>query len=180
MEFEAQWWGNCCNTYGEESKQMVYANRMGLKFENDHINVRGKKILDIGGGPVSLLLKTWDLGAGKVVDPSRYPEWTLERYKCKGIDVDVANAESITDIEQWDEVWIYNVLQHVQDPTRAQAGTPRGVAWTQGYSGIYRREGLYRDVLLRCFQMLKKTSTYNTCQTVSSVRLPFRASMFTI
>jgi 2-polyprenyl-3-methyl-5-hydroxy-6-metoxy-1,4-benzoquinol methylase len=116
MEFEAQWWGNCCNTYGEESKQMVYANRMGLKFENDHINVRGKKILDIGGGPVSLLLKTWDLGAGKVVDPSRYPEWTLERYKCKGINVDVANAESITDIEEWDEVWIYNVLQHVQDP----------------------------------------------------------------
>jgi hypothetical protein len=116
MENEILWWGNCCNTYGEETKQMVYARRMGLRIEDDHIDVHSKKILDIGGGPVSLLLKTRNLTEGKIVDPSRYPPWTLERYKCRGIQVEFANAEEISDIEKWDEVWIYNVLQHVQDP----------------------------------------------------------------
>ena len=51
-----------------------------------------------------------------IVDPSRYPPWTLERYKCRGVQVEFANAEEISDVEKWDEVWIYNVLQHVQDP----------------------------------------------------------------
>ncbi|NBS67854.1 class I SAM-dependent methyltransferase [bacterium] len=113
---ETRWWGNCCNTYGEETKQMVYAKRMGLRFQDDHLNVHGKKILDIGGGPVSLLLKTRGLGKGKIIDPSGYPAWTYERYKCFGIDVEVGKAEGLADIDDWDEIWIYNVLQHVDDP----------------------------------------------------------------
>jgi hypothetical protein len=46
----------------------------------------GKKIADIGGGPVSMLLKSAGLGAGSVVvDPLGYPDWVLSRYAAKGI-----------------------------------------------------------------------------------------------
>lgn len=114
---ETRWWGNCCNTYGEETKQMVYASRMGLRFEHgDSLDVCSRSILDIGGGPVSMLLKANNIGRAKVLDPSRYPLWTYERYRSKGIEVEINFGEALTDVEQWDEVWIYNVLQHVNDP----------------------------------------------------------------
>ena len=29
--WEKNWWGNCCNTFGEEFKQLAYADKMGLK-----------------------------------------------------------------------------------------------------------------------------------------------------
>lgn len=114
---ETRWWGNCCNTYGEETKQMVYARRMGLRFEHGEVlEAHSKSILDIGGGPVSMLLKLNNFWRAMVIDPSVYPAWTAERYKCKGIELVVGEAEALTDIDQWDEVWIYNVLQHVRDP----------------------------------------------------------------
>jgi hypothetical protein len=56
-EWERNWWGNCVNTWGEESKQMLYASLMGLDWkaqDGKHtINVKDISVLDIGGGPVS-------------------------------------------------------------------------------------------------------------------------------
>lgn len=125
QEWESSWWGNCANTYGEEQKQIVYASKMGLKFFHNgkspfNINMNGKKVLDIGGGPISLLLKCTNVD-GCVVDPCVYPEWIIERYKCakifysraKGEDIDINSSIPIND-----EVWIYNVLQHVDDPQK--------------------------------------------------------------
>lgn len=134
LEFEKSFWGDCCNTYSEETKQYVYARLMGLTQVHTSIDVEGKKILDIGGGPVSLLLKTYNLRAGKVVDPLDYPEWTKHRYAARGVEVVVGKGEDI-DETGWDEVWIYNCLQHTEDPgkiirnAKKAAGTLRIFEW---------------------------------------------------
>jgi hypothetical protein len=77
----------------------------------------GRRILDIGGGPVSMLLKSFNLREGMVCDPIRYPDWTYERYRAKGIKCVQISGEDL-DVVGWDEVWIYNVLQHCMDPER--------------------------------------------------------------
>lgn len=113
LAFESRFWGDCANinTYNEETKQFVYARLMGLAS----FDAGGKRILDIGGGPVSMMLKMKNLKEGKVVDPLRYPDWTVERYKAKNIAVEVISGEDI-DETGFDEAWIYNCLQHVVDP----------------------------------------------------------------
>ena len=120
--FEKEWWGNCCWTFGEENKQITYANRMGLEImPNDHekwplYNLEGKSVLDIGGGPVSMLLKTVNGRDLAVVDPCEYPGWVWQRYEENAIECFVEPAEEFYTGYEYDEVWIYNVLQHVESP----------------------------------------------------------------
>jgi len=114
--FEKDYWGTCCNTFDEDQKQYVYARLMGLQQRHWSIVVpEGTSVLDIGGGPTSMLLKTTGLSHGKVVDPIEYPQWTRDRYKMMNIEVDVKTGEDVTDL-WWDEVWIYNYMQHAIDP----------------------------------------------------------------
>lgn len=120
QDWERDWWGTCQNTYGEETKQFVYASRMGLKTYRDgkspyNFSCAGK-ILDIGGGPSSMLLKC-PRATGAVVDPCKYPSWVVARYSAANIRYVRARAEEM-DETGYDEAWIYNVLQHVVDPER--------------------------------------------------------------
>ena len=117
LEFEKEFWGDCCNTFGEDQKHYIYGNLMGLTGSYFSYNVQGKRILDIGGGPTSMLLKTHNLKEGKVCDPIDYPQWTKDRYKFKNISVEVIGGEDVQE-SGWDEVWIYNVMQHSQDPEK--------------------------------------------------------------
>jgi len=107
--FESAYWGDCCNTFDEDQKHYVYARYMGLKQVGYSFDVAGARIIDIGGGPTSMLLKTINLGAGLVVDPLHYPFWTY------GINYDIKRGEDI-DRTGYDEAWIYNCLQHTDDP----------------------------------------------------------------
>lgn len=113
--FESQYWGDCCNTFDEDQKHYVYARYMGLKRVGYSFDVAGARIIDIGGGPTSMLLKTTNLGAGLVVDPLEYPKWTYDRYAAKGIDCLIFRGEDVIE-EGYDEAWIYNCLQHTDDP----------------------------------------------------------------
>ena len=115
FEFEKAYWGDCCNTFDEETKHFVYAKLMGIPTHGHGFSVDQKSILDLGGGPVSMLLKTTGLTRAKVVDPITYPRWTAERYLSHHIELLVSKAEKICE-KNWDEVWIYNCLQHVDDP----------------------------------------------------------------
>jgi SAM-dependent methyltransferase len=126
QHFESDWWGDCANTYGEETKQIAYAKVMGMdpgpwkggdKWPT--WDMGGRRILDVGGGPASMLLKCTGLVQGVVVDPCDYPAWTLARYDHHGIEVIKAPAEdALPDFRDtsFDGAWMYNVLQHVHDP----------------------------------------------------------------
>lgn len=117
--FEADWWGDCANTLGEQFKHPTYARLMGMPFSNDGgkyvIDRTGKAILDIGGGPCSMLLCT-RAAHRTVVDPCPYPQWTQDRYVAAGIEAYRCAAEDFEPDGVYDEVWCYNVLQHVKDP----------------------------------------------------------------
>jgi len=119
QDWERHWWDNCINTYGEEEKQLLYANRMGLQtFHNKkspyNFDLGGISVLDIGGGPSSLLLKCVNM-LGTVVEPLELPTWVLLRYDTAGIKFHRIAGENL-DMTGYDEAWIYNVLQHTRDP----------------------------------------------------------------
>jgi hypothetical protein len=113
--YEIDYWGDCCNTFDEEQKHYIYARLMGIPTDRYSFDAIGCSVLDVGGGPASMLLKCVNLKKGKVIDPIPYPEWTRQRYAIKGIDVMELCAEQMEE-SGWDEVWIYNCLQHVIDP----------------------------------------------------------------
>jgi glycosyltransferase involved in cell wall biosynthesis len=116
-ELEKSFWNDCTNTFDEDLKHYIYARHMNIKQDYYSFDVEGKSILDIGGGPTSMLLKTTNLKKGKVIDPIEYPKWTVERYNSKNIEVLIDIAENANE-KGWDEVWIYNCLQHVIDPQK--------------------------------------------------------------
>lgn len=116
-DFEMEFWGDCTNTFGEDQKHFIYGNLMGLTGQLFSYDVGNKRILDIGGGPTSMLLKTYNLKEGLVCDPIDYPQWTKDRYSIKNISVKVISGEHVNE-SGWDEVWIYNVLQHSEDPQK--------------------------------------------------------------
>lgn len=101
----------------------------------------GKSVLDIGGGPASLLLKTINPGRRVVIDPCEYPGWVGARYDEVGIEYFRYTGEDYRDPPsqfaeaKFDECWIYNVLQHVKSPkkiienARKSANTIRLFEW---------------------------------------------------
>jgi hypothetical protein len=122
QSWEAGWWDNCVNTYGEEEKQIVYARKMGLRFFHNtkspyNIDMGGRSVIDIGGGPVSLLLKCTGFVRATVVDPLDVPHWVVLRYEEAGIMFEQVAAEKIEG-KGYDEAWIYNCLQHTANPKR--------------------------------------------------------------
>lgn len=125
-KWEAEWHGNCVNSLGEEYKQIAYARRMGLKpFHNGkspfNFNLNGASVLDIGGGPYSLLLKCENRGTCVVADPCDYPSWVNQRYIMAGITLAKVKGEDLDKVSPghpFDEVWIYNCLQHTEDPEK--------------------------------------------------------------
>lgn len=140
LEHEASWWGDCSNTYAEETKHISYASRMGLETivtVEGHWpawNLAGKSVIDFGGGPVSMLLKCVNARVRTVIDPCPYPEWVRARYEAAGIALVRIRGEDVTP-KNFDEAWIYNVLQHTDDPemvvmnARAAAKTLRIFEW---------------------------------------------------
>lgn len=120
---EAGFWGNCmnANTFNEILKQEVYARDMLI--ENDYgdgtgdFNLKGRSVLDIGGGPISMILRCCNAGYRVVADPGRWPASVHRRYSNYRIEYVQAAGEYLNSPDfQFDEVWMYNVLQHVIDP----------------------------------------------------------------
>ena len=111
QKWEQNWWGDCLNTWGEEQKQRHYAKCMGLRELSNsqfsfYYDLGGKSILDIGGGPVSLLLKCVNRGVSKVADPLNYPYWIEQRYRFASIKYTQEKGEDLLLDRGYDEVWI--------------------------------------------------------------------------
>lgn len=126
---ELSFWGDCADTYGEETKQLVYMRHMG--FVQCHtwrspvaFDGHGQSFIDIGGGPVSVLLKFINTSRRVVIDPCNYPPWVAHRYADCGIHFWRTAGEAFTPeaalllAVKPDMALIYNVLQHTVDPER--------------------------------------------------------------
>jgi len=119
LTFEKNYWGNCVNTFHEETKQKIYARLMNLEVSDSFIiNAQDKSVIDIGGGPVSLLLKTINLKKGIIIDPLIYPKWVYERYTSANINYIITGGEKFPLNYEYDECWIYNCLQHTENPSQ--------------------------------------------------------------
>lgn len=161
QEWERQWWGSCLGTFGEEAKQISYASRMGLvntplDGKWPVYDLAGKTVLDVGGGPVSMLLKTTNRGDGcVVVDPCRFPAWVTARYEHAGIELVREPAETFESFESFDEAWIYNCLQHTESPetiiamVKKHAATLRIFEWIETETNVGHPHTLHADELNR-------------------------------
>jgi hypothetical protein len=120
----------------------------------------GRSVVDIGGGPVSLLLKCVNFGRVLVVDPAPYPPWVKARYKAHGVALKseegedfVASKNGTTGRQAFDDAWIYNVLTHAKDPGRiiarakAAAATIRIFEWLNMPAREGHPQELHREQL---------------------------------
>lgn len=114
-EYERNWWGTCAGQHvdNEASKQREYAQHMEIPLAD----MMYRTVLDMGGGPMSIMLQCRNVGPDSlVVDPCFYPAWTVERYNKAGIRVSQIKAEQFKTSTFYNEKWMYNVLQHTEDP----------------------------------------------------------------
>jgi len=174
QEFERSWWGNCANTFGEEVKQQVYAKKIGLIAGWDYghfpvYDMKGLSVIDIGGGPVSMLLKCKNVD-GWVVDPCNYPDWVVSRYEENGICFIREAAEDHVPesvFVPYDEAWCYNCLQHTQDPEkiiknmRSYAKVVRIFEWIEEPVSIGHPHTLHEKDLNNCLGGFGKTEQLN-------------------
>jgi SAM-dependent methyltransferase len=93
-------------------------NQYGALMMIDADAVQDKRVLDIGCGPASLLLSYQGHYAdGSVaLDPLTFDEHDESSYAEAGITRHIGPAEEYADEKKFDEVWLYNCLQHVQSP----------------------------------------------------------------
>lgn len=157
QDWERAWWGQCTNTLNEVIKQLTYARYMGLEFVRDaytpyNLHMDDRQVVDIGGGPTSLLLRCVTIRMAVVVDPMPMPEWVALRYATAGIDWVQKKGENWESFG-YDEAWIYNVLQHTDDPkqvikrARAAAKLIRLFEWIDTPTNAGHPHSLRADLL---------------------------------
>lgn len=99
--------------YFEKSKQDTYMKHVKLLDDYPDLSLDNKSILDLGGGPASPLLRCSKFIDSVVVDPCRYSDSIIDRYSEHNIDFINEPAETYKTKIVYDEVWMFNVLQHV-------------------------------------------------------------------
>jgi ubiquinone/menaquinone biosynthesis C-methylase UbiE len=116
--------------------QDIYMQALGITqdyyYEPDRsLNMSGLNVLDVGGGPASILLRTNNnlpnrphdgLNKGVVIDPVMITDHQKMRYDFHDIEFIEDQAENIDKYYSekgfFDECFIYNCLQHVVDPLK--------------------------------------------------------------
>lgn len=140
----------------EEDKQKYYSFLLNIPFVYD---MGGKSILDIGGGPDSMLLRSINVAKARVVDPGDYPANILERYRAKGIEYVRCLAEDYHSTEIFDEVWIYNVLQHtvnteaiIKNAMRSAGQKIRFLDWAYTSPTLGHPQTITKEYIVEMFQ----------------------------
>jgi hypothetical protein len=124
QRYEAAWWAEFRASRGPDNLAADIA--AGHHFTAGVLDIRcetvgGLSVLDIAGGPYPIGTGwigpkmgglRWGLESYLVLDPGDYPEGCITRIR--------SIAEEYTG-EGADEVWGYNVLQHVVDPAEVMA-----------------------------------------------------------
>ena len=125
QQFERDWWGTEPRPHWDEevAKQETYARFMGLPSD---LNMGTRTILDVGCGPVSMLLRATH-GGGLGVDPLSMSEETKAKYAAANVALHHGKAEDFEPADHFDEGWMYNCLQHVDEPDKVMAMLLRSV-----------------------------------------------------
>lgn len=112
--WERSWWGLNWGPHWDDEllKQETYFRLIGFPSDKDF---GSKTILDVGCGPVSVLQRSKH-GPSRGVDPLSMSAETLKRYADAGVEVFNIKAEVMPTDRTFDEVWMYNCLQHTDDP----------------------------------------------------------------
>ena len=117
--FEKNWWADCL---GKNVIQELFKQNLCMKYMqiSEWPDLRGKSVCDVGGGPWSILLRTFNVGRAVIVDPLLYPNYILRRYANLNIEYIQQVAEDASAFQDtiFDEIWCYNCLQHVDDPQK--------------------------------------------------------------
>ena len=115
--FERGWYSHDSHPAAKRHNALV-AELVGLTREN--FDLSRSSVLDVGAGGFSLLQRV-NTRRGVAVDPLFFGE--LERnYADAKIERVFACAEDLTNFfyfSEFDEVWLFDVVQHVMDPARA-------------------------------------------------------------
>lgn len=94
-----------------------YKNTFNYYFKYLDINnedLKGKKILEIGPARCAGLLYCENFGTSYIVEPTVY-EGVQEYYDKKGIGI-IRELFEDAELPEVDEVWMFNLMQHVKDP----------------------------------------------------------------
>lgn len=101
----------------------VFLGGLGIRHDYFDLNLDGKSVLDVGGGTTSILMKCKNFN-GAVLDPIL----AVAKSHYSGIRRLPFRYED-TNEGDWDEVWAYDFLAHVEDPHRC-AGFLKGAGKT--------------------------------------------------
>ena len=85
-----------------------------FRYLNINSDLKGKKIMEIGPGRISGLLFCTNYSKSYIIEPTEY-EGIDYLYDGKNLEIIKKTVEEI-ELPQVDEIWILNLMQHVQDP----------------------------------------------------------------
>jgi len=140
----------------EQEQLALYAGLLGLTPHT----VQGRSVLDLGCGPQGMLQTMAPfLRRGMAVDPLMFAGQDEARYAAAGITRVIEPAETFRapNAERFDEVWCYNVLQHVMDPervletARAHADCVRLFEWLQVPASVVHPHVVTAPLIERAF-----------------------------
>lgn len=128
QEYERAWWSDG-NNYAESTKQLTYLHRMRLVNTPTNgkwpvYDMNGASVIDIGGGPESVLLRMVNASRRVVADPCHYADWVYARYEHCGIESLRTPGEDLDMMPGprplFDLAIGMNVLQHVASEAAAE------------------------------------------------------------
>jgi len=126
QKFELNWWSNARDRWPIEiANGTIIASLMGIPWDFDLGYV---SILDIGSGPFSLLLRVKGAARRVALDPLKFLPEHEEAYRVAGVERWIMPGENLIGYNgegKFDEIWIYNCLQHTQEPGRVLENAAR-------------------------------------------------------
>jgi 2-polyprenyl-3-methyl-5-hydroxy-6-metoxy-1,4-benzoquinol methylase len=153
-------------------KQMERA--LGLSVP---VEIRGKRVLDVGCGPVSYLAREKGAGVREGIDPLEYPEWVYRNYRESGFKVHRVAFEDFETTEPYDVLLFYNALQHfrnLEETAKKAHGVLRsgGVALLSEYLHIPTDSAHIQYLTRKDLDGLFRRSGFTVKSKVVEVRLP--------
>lgn len=94
----------------------IYEKIFQLINPDFNFSVLNKKILEIGPGVYACLLFCNNIKNCAIIESMEFPKNIQKIYKEKGIKIYQNPVENLNFKAEFDEVWVFNVMQHIWNP----------------------------------------------------------------